>query len=307
MSLSLLRRGLLMLCVLLLVTLLSPSLLYAARAEQKGRPLPVAPEISAKAAIVVEYPSGRILYEKGSRERLPMASTTKIATAILAIEYGKLSDVVTVGPKDLVRGSKMGLRDGEQQTLKNLLYGLMLPSGNDAAMTIARHLGTVSAPKGMSTGDPMRTFVAMMNRRVERMGLKDTHFANPHGLDAKGHYSSAYDLVSLTWYAMRFDTFNEIVKQPSYNAPGHPLKNINKLIGTYSGADGVKTGYTRRAGLCLISSATRNGKRVIAVVLNAPKWTEDSGALLDYGFATLDASGKTSGGSRLGIAPVASK
>ena len=255
----------------------------------------------------MEYPSGRILYQKAAHDRLPMASTTKIATAILAMEYGKLNEVVTVGPKDLVRGSKMGLRDGEQQTLKNLLYGLMLPSGNDAAMTIARHLGTVAAPKGMSTGDPMRTFVAMMNTRVERMGLKDTHFANPHGLDAKGHYSSAYDLVSLTWHAMHFDTFNQIVKQPSYSAPGHPLKNINKLIGSYSGADGVKTGYTRRAGLCLISSATRNGKRVIAVVLNAPKWTEDSAALLDYGFASLAASAKSSGAAQLGIAPVASR
>jgi D-alanyl-D-alanine carboxypeptidase len=208
----------------------------------------------------------------------------------------------------------MGLVAGEQQTLHNLLYGLMLPSGNDAAMTIARYVGSgakgtlAAARASRSTASklasPIATFVGMMNARAASLGLKDSHFANPHGLDAPGHYSSAYDLASLTWYAMHFDTFDQIVRQPSYMAPGHPLININKMLARYPGAEGVKTGYTGAAGLCLVASATRNGHRLISVVLNAPRWYEDSAALLDYGFARLDATApqKPTTGERLLVA-----
>lgn len=294
------RLGLCLLSALVLLVSFVPAAGSRAATVRQGKKLQL-PEITAKAAIVVEYPSGRILYQKEAHARLAPASTTKLLTAIMALEYGKLDDEVLVSPNDVVRGSKMGLRGGERQTLRNLLYGLMLPSGNDAAMTIARYLDARSGSAAAGK-DPVSRFASMMNARAAELGLRDTHFVNPHGLDGKGHYSSAYDLASLTWHAMHYDLFNQIVRQPNYEAPGHPLKNLNKLIGEYPGADGVKTGYTRRAGLCLVSSATRNGKRVIAVVLNAPKWVEDSTALLDYGFAALAATPRQIGVPKLNIA-----
>jgi D-alanyl-D-alanine carboxypeptidase (penicillin-binding protein 5/6) len=256
---------------------------------------PTPPEVSAKAAIVVEYPSGRILFEKNSHARLAPASTTKIMTAILALDYGKLDEKVVVSERDMIYGSKMGLKAGETQTVRNLLYGLMLPSGNDAAMTLGRYVAT-RAGAGTSIG----AFAGLMNKKAAALGLKDTHFVNPHGLDAKGHYSSAYDLASMTWYAMHNELFNQIVRQEDYDAPGHKLKNLNKMLTRYAGAEGVKTGYTGRAGLCLVASATRDGKRVISVVLNDPKLYDASAALLDYGFAKL--GGAPAGGERLGIA-----
>lgn len=252
------------------------------------------PLVSARSAIVVEYPSGRILYQKAAHARMPPASTTKILTAILALENGDLDSHVTVSPKDMVWGSKMGLRAGERQTVRNLLYGLMLPSGNDAALTIARHIGSQA-----NASEPIQAFSGMMNTRLTELGLRDSHFVNPHGLDARGHYSSAYDLATLTWHAMHFPTFNEVVRQPFYAVPGHPLRNRNKMLLEYPGAEGVKTGYTGRAGLCLVTSATRDGRRLISVVLNAPKWVEDSKALLDYGFARVANSASAKGSERL--------
>jgi serine-type D-Ala-D-Ala carboxypeptidase (penicillin-binding protein 5/6) len=243
---------------------------------------PAPPDVPAKAVIVIEYPSGRILYEKNSHARLAPASTTKIMTAIMALDYGRLNEQVVVTQRDMIYGSKMGLRTGEKQTVRDLLYGLMLPSGNDAAMTLGRHIAT-KAGKGTTTA----AFAGMMNRKVAALGLKDSNFANPHGLDARGHFSSAYDLASMTWYAMHNDLFNQIVRQENYEAPGHKLKNLNKLLTRYAGAEGVKTGYTGRAGLCLVASATRDGKRVVAVVLNDPKLYDDTAVLLDYGFAKL--------------------
>jgi D-alanyl-D-alanine carboxypeptidase (penicillin-binding protein 5/6) len=203
---------------------------------------------------------------------------------------------VVVSQRDLVRGSKMGLRTGETQTVRNLLYGLMLPSGNDAAMALGRHLATKAG-----AGTSAAAFAGLMNKKVAALGLKNSHFVNPHGLDAKGHYSSAYDLASMTWYAMHNDLFNEIVKQENYDAAGHKLKNLNKLLTRYSGAEGVKTGYTGRAGSCLVASATRDGKRVISVVLNDPKMYDESAVLLDYGFAKLAAM-QVGTGEQLAIA-----
>lgn len=273
----------------LIVLFVFVSLLYPGLPGVASAYVAPQPQIGAKAAIVVEYPSGRILYQKSSHTRLAPASTTKILTAILALEYGKSNEVVTVSPQDMVRGSKMGLQSGERQTLLNLLYGLLLPSGNDAAMTIARHIGAKNQSGLAPTLQikPVSYFTRMMNARALQLGLKDTHFVNPHGLDRAGHYSSAYDMASLTWYAMHFQQFNQIVKQRTYEAPGHELSNLNKMLQLYSGADGAKTGYTRAAGLCLITTATRGGHRLISVVLNAPRWTDDSAALLDYGFAQL--------------------
>jgi len=271
---------------LLFVVSFTPSVSRAATTARQAGP---APAVGAEAAIVIEYPSGRILYQKAAHTRLAMASTTKITTAILALEYGKLDEVVTVAPQDMIWGSKMGLHVGERQTLRNLLYGLLIPSGNDAAMTIARYIGSKAKPS-RSTEGPVNTFIKQMNTRVAQLGLKDSHYANPHGLDARGNLSSANDLASITWYAMHFSTFNEIVRQPLYQTPGHLLRNLNKMLAQYQGAQGVKTGYTRDAGLCLITSATRDGRRIISVVLNAPHWVDDSKALLDYGFARLAAT-----------------
>jgi D-alanyl-D-alanine carboxypeptidase (penicillin-binding protein 5/6) len=242
---------------------------------------------------VVEYPSGRVLFEKNARQRLAMASTTKIMTALLTLQRTRLTDTVTIVADDLVGESTMGLWEGETHTVQDLLYGLMLPSGNDAAMALARHVGGgLTEPEGMG---PVARFIALMNRTAQQMGLADTHFANPHGFDDTEHYSSPYDLASLTWYAFHDPEFNKVVGTQFYDAPNHSLKNTNEMLSRYEGADGVKTGWTGEAGLCLVSSATRGDRRMIAVVLNALRWWDDSTALLDYGFAQPPAAPQTPG------------
>ena len=283
---SYVRRGWRFLFAGLLILALAPGVGRLALASPLAQ-VPTEPEISARAGIVVEYPSGRILYSRGAHDRLAPASTTKILTAILAIEYGKVQDIVTVADSDLVGESSMGLVGGEQQTMHELLYGLMLPSGNDAAAAIARSLGEKSTSGDPTLSDPGSRFIAMMNARVTQLGLKNSHFLNPHGLDMPEHYSSAYDLASLSWYAMHLPTFNEVVAQVGHDGPGHALMNTNEMLTRYPGADGIKTGWTDEGGLCLVTSATRDGKRLISVVLNAPQWYTDSAALLDYGFATV--------------------
>lgn len=238
------------------------------------------PEISASAAAIMEVESGRVLYQKNMHERRPMASTTKIMTAITAIECGNLSDVVEVGPNASgVEGSSIWLDVGERLTLEDLLYGLMLRSGNDAAVAIAEHVG-----------GSVEKFVDMMNKKAYTIGARDTHFANPHGLPDDDHYTTAYDLALIAAYAMKNPVFKQIVSTKYKKIPwqGHEwdrvLQNSNKLLWQYEGANGVKTGYTRKAGRCLVSAAYRNGMQLVAVVLNdGPMW-EDSMALLNYGF-----------------------
>lgn len=286
-----------LLALFCLLSLLLPSLLQAAPLHDEPAP----PQIGARAAIVVEYPSGRVLFAKNEHAQLAPASTTKILTAILALEYGNLDGSVTIQQSDLVGESTMGLKLGEQQTLHNLLYGMMLPSGNDAAMTIARTIGSKVVTGDPAFADPIARFVQMMNVRVGQLGLTNSHFANPHGLDTDHHYSSAYDLASLSWYALHIPTFNEIVRQVSYEAPGHSLLNMNEMLTRYQGADGIKTGLTDEAGLCLVTSATRDGHRLISVVLNAPRWYIDSTAILDYGFAKLAATPKNDASDLLSV------
>lgn len=270
------------LCLILSIAALSP---LSARAQENTDN---GPDINALSAIVVEYPSGRILYTRNEHQRMPPASLTKIMTAILALEYGNQDDVITATPDDIVGESAMGLVAGEQQTLHNLMYGMLLPSGNDAAMTIARHLGsTVGAGIKDAGTDPIGRFAVMMNVRVQQLGLQDTHFLNPHGLDTEGHYSSAYDLASMAWYALHIPEFNAVVSQATYEAPGHSLLNTNEMLSRYQGADGIKTGWTDGCGLCLVTSASRGGHRLISVVLNDATWYSDSATILDYGFARL--------------------
>ncbi len=240
----------------------------------------IAPQTSGKAAILMDGRSGRILYENNIREKLPMASTTKIMTAIVALEHGNLDDIITIPPEASgIEGSSIWLSPGETHTLKDLLYALMLRSGNDAATAIAIHIG------GSVEG-----FVSMMNLTSRRIGAMDTNFTNPHGLHDDEHYTTAYDLALITSYGLNNPVFEEIVSTKYYTMPweGHDwdraMRNKNKILWTYEGANGVKTGYTKKAGRCFVGSSKRNGMQLIAVVLNCGPMFEESTALLDYGF-----------------------
>ncbi len=238
------------------------------------------PELSAEAAALIDVKSGRILYEQEGDKRLPIASITKIMTAIIALENHAPDDIVTVSDRaEGVEGSSIYLKRGEKVKLINLLYGLMLRSGNDAAVAIAEHVG------GSVEG-----FVFLMNQKAEELGMNNTHFANPHGLDDEEHYSTARDMAILTAYAMGNPVFQEIVstRVKSVDWPGEQWNrlfiNKNKLLRYYRGADGVKTGYTRKANRTLVSSATRDGMQLAAVTLNDPDDWMDHTNLLDWGF-----------------------
>ncbi|WP_422661428.1 D-alanyl-D-alanine carboxypeptidase family protein [Paenibacillus sp. EC2-1] len=238
------------------------------------------PSNHAQAAALIDVTSGRLLYSKRGDERMRIASLTKIMTAIVAIERGNLKDSVKVTKNSFAKeGSSLFLKLGEEMSLENLLYGLMLRSGNDAASAIAEHVG------GSEEG-----FVLMMNEKATALGLSNSHFMNPHGLDHDEHYSSANDLAKLTAYALKNPTFKEIVKTPVKKAPNPNEKwdykwdNKNKMLRFYEGADGVKTGYTKKAFRCLVSSATRNGQQIAAVTLNDGNDWNDHSNMLDYGF-----------------------
>ncbi|HEU5348015.1 MAG TPA: D-alanyl-D-alanine carboxypeptidase family protein [Ktedonobacterales bacterium] len=248
------------------------------------------PKIVASAAYVFDVNSGLILYSKDADHELPMASCTKIMTALLAVEKGKLDQVITVGADahSLVRpdSSYMGLGTGEKLTLKDLLYGLIMPSGNDAAVAIADGIG------GTET-----RFVTMMNARAAQLGLTHTHFANPHGLDASGHHTSARDLAVLAAVAMKNPTLVTIMSAYSYEIPktathkAYHLRTGNDLLAhagsPYPGAIGVKPGYTGPAGYCQAFAAIRHGHLIVGTVLHDPSWQVrrvDMRTLLDWGF-----------------------
>jgi len=236
-----------------------------------------APDINARSAIVIDFDSGRVLYEKNAYQKRPMASTTKIMTAIIALEYGNLDDVVTVSKNAAsIWGSTIKLTSGEQLTLKELMYGLLMCSGNDAAIAIAEHIG-----------GSVESFLIMMNNKAKDIGALNTNFTSPHGLDETGHYSTAYDMAIITKYALEIPLFNEIVKTKSIQAGKRFMSNTNEMLTSYEGADGVKTGYTGKAGRCLITSATRDGRRFISVVLFCDSRDQralSSKKILDYAF-----------------------
>ncbi|MBO8163065.1 MAG: D-alanyl-D-alanine carboxypeptidase [Brevibacillus sp.] len=239
------------------------------------------PHLSAEAAAMIDVQSGRILYEKDADKKMRIASLTKIMTAIVAIESGDLNDVVIVPDIAVgVEGSSIFLKKGERLTLEELLYGLMLRSGNDAAVAIANHVG------GSVEG-----FVYMMNEKAAMIGMTRTHFMNPHGLDdSNQHYSTASDMVKLSAYALKNPVFQKIVatKLKTISWEGEEwsrrLQNKNKMLTLYKGADGIKTGYTRLAKRCLASSATRDGRQLAVVTLNAPDDWNDSMNLMNWGF-----------------------
>lgn len=231
--------------------------------------------VSARSAILYEPVTGTVLYEKDSKTQREIASTTKIMTAVVVLENAELSDVVTV-PKECVgvEGTSMYLKENEKVSVFDLLYGLMMQSGNDAAMALAYHTGD---------GDISR-FVAMMNETANRIGMKNSSFKNPNGLPADGHVSTAYDMALLAAYAMKIPEFAEIVATKEKSAAGRYFTNHNKLLRMYSGANGVKTGFTKAAGRCLVSSAERDGMSLVAVTLSAPDDWDDHTRMLDYGF-----------------------
>ncbi|MBC8446851.1 MAG: D-alanyl-D-alanine carboxypeptidase [Chloroflexi bacterium] len=232
------------------------------------------PAVTARAALLADGRTGTILFQRAAHERLAPASMTKIMTALLALEQGDLADVVTVPPAALTVGeASMWLESGEVVTLQDLLYGLLLVSANDAALTIAIHIG-----------GSMEGFVALMNERAAELGLADTHFVNPHGLDDPQHLSSAADLLTLTREALGHADFGRIVATPQATVAGRALVSTNELLGTYGGADGVKTGTTDAAGECLVASATRSEGQALVVLLGSDDRYADAAALLDFYF-----------------------
>ena len=243
-----------------------------------------APEsISAVSAILIEADSGTVIYEKNADEQRAMASTTKIMTAILTIEAGDLDrEFVADSYAIRVEGTSMGLQEGDRVSRRDLLYGILLPSGNDAANAAA-----------VSVGGSIGGFVEMMNAKAEELGLEDTHFVTPSGLDADGHHTTARDLAALTAYAMQDELFREIVSCSSaeveYGDPPYmrTLFNSNKMLTRYDGAIGVKTGFTDNARRCLVSAAERDGVTLIAVTLNAGDDWNDHTKMLDYGFTRV--------------------
>ena len=237
-------------------------------------PLP-AGAVSARSAAVMDPISGRLLYEKDSSRQSLIASTTKIMTALLVCERCNVLDQMLI-PKEAVgiEGSSMYLKEGERLSVQELLYGLMLSSGNDAAVALALYCCG-------STEE----FANLMNDKARSLGMKQTHFENPNGLDARNHYSTARDLAVLASYAMENPIFEKTVSTKTVTIGTRCLRNHNKLLWLYPGADGVKTGFTKAAGRILVSSATKNRRRLIAVTINDPDDWRDHGALLDNGFS----------------------
>lgn len=235
---------------------------------------PRAMSTSAASAILVEADSGRVLYEHNADQEMLIASTTKIMTALVALESCPLSDTVKVTQAHMAEGSSMYLRPGEELSLETLLYGLLLCSGNDAALAVADHCGP-----------GVDAFVAKMNQKAREIGMEHTSFANPNGLDDERHYSTARDMARLAACAMRNETFARIVSTRSITIDGRTMVNHNRLLSACSGCIGVKTGYTRAAGRTLVSCAVRNDLTLIAVTLKDGNDWADHTALYDMGFA----------------------
>lgn len=240
------------------------------------------PNINSRSAIVLERSTGTILYGKNESDIRKMASTTKIMTAIIVLENeNDLSRVVTVSSKAAgIHGSRLGLSTNCKITVRDLLYGLMLCSGNDAAIALAEHIG-----------GSVEEFANLMNDKAYSLGLKNTHFVTPHGLDDEQHHTTAYELALLTNYALKNDTFCKLVNSSSYtvNINGNPknLRNTNELLGNFNGVYGVKTGFTNGANRCLVTACKRGDLDIICVVLGADTKkfrTQDSIKLIEYSF-----------------------
>ena len=243
------------------------------------------PKINARAAVIYDRKSKKIIWGKKENERRPMASTTKIMTAIVVLEHANLNDTVTVSKKSGgTGGSRLGLKAGDKITVENLLYGLLLVSGNDAAVALAEYVG------GSVEG-----FAKMMNEKAEELGLKDTHFVTPHGLDMQEHYTTALELAKMADYALNIKKFAQIVNTKnitiSINGRSKNLKNTNELLGNLYGVNGVKTGFTNGANRCLVASVNRDGMNIITVVLGADTKkdrTNDSVKLIEFTYQNYE-------------------
>jgi D-alanyl-D-alanine carboxypeptidase (penicillin-binding protein 5/6) len=241
------------------------------------------PPAGPAAAALIDAPTGRVLYERDAHRHLAPASTTKILTAVMAIERFAPEATIVVGRSAAAfqTGSRVGLVAGERWRIEDLLYALILGSANDAAVAIAE-----------ASSGSVRAFAAQMTDRARRIGARGSRFANPHGLDDPDHYSTAYDLAVLGRHALSHARFAAVARAQSWvlSRPGRPaeeLVNRNRLLGRYPGADGIKTGMTPRAGYTFVASATREGWQLVAVVLRSQDVYVDAGRLLDYGFGSF--------------------
>lgn len=253
--------------------------LWLPQIEDDNKKMGIAPNISAKTALIYDLTSNQVLFSKNPKDKLPIASLTKVMTAIIALENKRKDDRYLVTKDSLVGENSMGLTAGEVLTIDELLYGLLLPSGNDASETLAD-----SFPSGRDG------FIKAMNSKAKAMGLRDSNFTNPSGLEGDGNqYSTAYDLLVITRYALsNFPLFNEIVSTPEYNIAGtqthkeYFLQNETNLLTSYPGVKGVKTGYTPEAGLCLITYLDYDGHQIIGILLGSNNRREEMRELLDY-------------------------
>ena len=233
-----------------------------------------------QASLIMDLSSGQVVFQRNARARLAPASTTKVMTAIVALERGDLRRSVTIREEDLVEGSSMGLQVGDTLTVEQLLWGMLIASGNDAAQAIARVVG----------GGSVARFVEMMNEMARTLHLKDTQFENPHGLDATNHYSSAYDLAEVSRYAFRSPLFARIVASQEYSIQGSRTftgTTTNQLLLLHAlvqGVNGVKTGFTDRSGDSLIASVNRGGHRVLVVVLGSMDRARSAATLIEYAY-----------------------
>lgn len=232
-------------------------------------------EVSAAAAVLMDADSGRLLYDKNGEKRMLIASTTKLMTALVALEQGGLQQEITVTGGHMAEGSSMYLRPGEKLTLETLLYGLLLSSGNDAALAVTECMGG-AVP-----------FVARMNEKAAELGMENTHFANPNGLDDEAHYSTAEDMAKLAAAAMDDPVLRRVASTRTARIGGRTLTNHNKLLSRVEGCVGLKTGYTRAAGRTLISCAERDGVRLVAVTLQDGDDWNDHASLYEQGFRVL--------------------
>ncbi len=268
----------------------------AIAAPARGQP----PVVGASAAVLMDAATGAVLCDRAMHQRRPVASTTKIMTALVTLESAHLNDYATIGADATeVKSPGLDFQPGERMTLDDLLAALLLKSSNGAAVAIADHVaGSVTA------------FSRLMNERARSLGAADSHFVNPHGLYAPDHYSSAYDLALIAREAMNYDRFRELVgrktaevARPDVNGK-ETLQNHNRLLWRADYVDGVKTGYVRESGQCLVASATRQGWQLIAVVLDSPDTYGEALALLDYGFSAYRQRVFARRGDAVGRAPV---
>lgn len=254
----------------LAVLLWSPSFAAATPASE--------PNLASRAAIVVDAATGRVFYRHNEKAELAPASLTKMVTALVAVERAPLDRLVRPMHDYDVTPVLIGIGAGDSLPLRDVLYGLLLNSGNDAALAVAETVGDGSVDR----------FVGWMNEAAQRLGLEHTRFRNPHGLDQDGHVSSAYDMAVIGRAVMRNPTLSRIVGEQRHEVTGPPrwvFTSTNPLIGRYAGIDGIKTGFDDLAGRCFVATAMRDGRRAVAVVMNSDRYADDAAALLDFAFA----------------------